>query len=135
MLKYVDWEEADKVLCSDRNSEYVAGGNVLASLAANVLSKAVETVMLNLICGSNLVCNFFVIMITLGVNFIYEDLEWIAIAFSFYLETTSSIQDTFIRVDKMTLWATNAYNSIGWRPLMIEYKVYIDYNPPPPRPR
>jgi hypothetical protein len=91
--------------------------------------------MLNLICGSNLVCNFFVIMITLGVNFIYEDLEWTAIAFSFYLETKSFIQNRFIRVDKMTPWATNAYNSIGWRPLMVEYKVHIDYNPSPPRPR
>jgi hypothetical protein len=133
--RYISREEADKVLCSDRSSEHIAGGNVLASLAANVLSKAVETVMLNLICGSNPACSFFVIMITLGVNFIYEDIEWTAIAFSFYLETKSFIQDSFIRVDKMTLWATNAYNSIGWRPLMIEYKVYIDYNPPPPRPR
>jgi hypothetical protein len=66
------------------------------------------------------------------LNYVNEDLESISVIFRFDIVADDNVSSASLRIDKITLKTTNAYSSIGWRPLMVEYKVYIDSNPDPP---
>jgi hypothetical protein len=66
------------------------------------------------------------------LNYVNEDLESIAVIFDFNVATGNDVSSAILRIDKITLKTTNAYSSIGWRPLMVEYRVYIDSEPYPP---
>ena len=104
----------------------------LASLTANLLTKAIDLVLKNLACQGNIACTFFLNVMGDLVNYVYKDLQAIGVSFYFSLVTRGYIDYAVFQVDKITLRASNAYNSIGWRPLMIEYRVYIDSSPSPP---
>jgi hypothetical protein len=105
----------------------------LASLLFNLLLEAVElTIIENLVCQGGALCRFFLSMIGGLLNYVNEDLESIAVIFDFNVATGNDVSSAFLRIDKITLKTTNAYSSIGWRPLMVEYRVYIDSNPDPP---
>jgi DNA-binding Lrp family transcriptional regulator len=105
----------------------------LASLLFNLLVEAVDLVIIeNLVCQGGALCRFFLSMIGGLLNYVNEDLESIAVAFDFNIETNGDVSSAGLRIDKITLKTTNAYSSIGWRPLMVEYRVYIDSDPDPP---
>jgi|FaiFalDrversion3_1042247.scaffolds.fasta_scaffold38740_2 hypothetical protein len=65
-------------------------------------------------------------------NYVNEDLESIIVVFRFLVVTGEDVSSATIRIDKITLRITDAYSSIGWRPLMVEYRVYIDSDSDPP---
>ncbi len=105
----------------------------LASLLFNLLVEAVElTIIENLVCLGGALCRFFLSMIGGLLNYVNEDLESIAVMFDFNVATGNDVSSAILRIDKITLKTTNAYSSIGWRPLMVEYRVYIDSDPDPP---
>jgi hypothetical protein len=105
----------------------------LASLLFNLLVEAVDLVIIeNLVCQGGALCRFFLSMIGGLLNYVNEDLESIAVIFRFYIVADNNVSSANLRIDKITLKTTNAYSSIGWRPLMVEYRVYIDSDPDPP---
>jgi hypothetical protein len=105
----------------------------LASLLFNLLVEAVDLVIIeNLVCQGGALCRFFLSMIGGLLNYVNEDLESIAVVFDFNVRTGNDVSSAILRIDKITLKTTNAYSSIGWRPLMVEYRVYIDSDPDPP---
>jgi hypothetical protein len=105
----------------------------LASLLFNLLVEAVDLVIIeNLVCQGGALCRFFLSMIGGLLNYVNEDLESIAVIFRFYIVADNNVSSANLRIDKITLKTTNAYSSIDWRPLMVEYRVYIDSDPDPP---
>lgn len=105
----------------------------LASLLFNLLVEAVDLVIIeNLVCQGGALCRFFLSMIGGLLNYVNEDLESIAVIFRFYMVADNNVSSANLRIDKITLKTTNAYSSIDWRPLMVEYRVYIDSDPDPP---
>ena len=105
----------------------------LASLLFNLLVEAVDLVIIeNLVCQGGALCRFFLSMIGGLLNYVNEDLESIAVIFRFYIVADNNVSSANLRIDKITLKTTNAYSSIDWRPLMMEYRVYIDSDPDPP---
>ncbi len=105
----------------------------LASLLFNLLVEAVDIVIIeNLGCQGGALCRFFLSMIGGLLNYVNKDLESISVIFRFDIVADDNVSSASLRIDKITLKTTNAYSSIGWRPLMVEYRVYIDSDPDPP---
>jgi len=62
-----------------------------------------------------------------------EDLHNIAIAYGFALRADNDVDYAIVQIDKVTLRYTNyTYSSLGWRSLMVEFRIYIDVGSTPP---
>jgi len=133
---YVSNVKAGTRLYEESNSDVarVASEPSLASIASNLLSNALDYTIANLACKSpSPSCLFFSVIAGSFVSYSYGDLHKIAIAYSFTLRADNDVDDAIVQIDKVTLWyANNTYSSLGWRPLMVEFRIYIDVVGAPP---
>ncbi len=127
---YVSNVKAGTILYTESNSDIarIASDPNLASIVANLFSNALDYVFKNLACElSKPACLFFSLIAGSFVSYAYEDLHNIAVSYRFTLWTSNNVDYARIWIDKVTLrYANNTYVSLGWRPLMVEFRVYID---------
>jgi hypothetical protein len=106
----------------------------LAFIVSNLFLPALELLIDNIGCKATpvpAVCTFVSLIASNVVSYAYEDLYDMAIAFSFRL--VAGGDSAIVRIDKVTLrYANNTYVNLGWRPLMVEYRIYIDASEGPP---
>ncbi len=120
----------DTVLYNDSNRAIAtrARDPNLASIVANIFLNVVDYVFANLVCSpSNPVCLFFSLIAGSFVSYAYEDLENVAIFYDFKLTPYKDVDYASVWIDKVTLrYSNNTYASLGWSPLMVEFRIYID---------
>jgi hypothetical protein len=108
----------------------------LAFIVSNLFLPALELLIDNIGCRATPVpvaCTFVSLIASNVVSYAYEDLYDMAIAFSFRLVAGVEVESAIVRIDKVTLrYANNTYINLGWRPLMVEYRIYIDVGGGPP---
>jgi len=106
----------------------------LAFIVSNLFLPAFELLIDNIGCKAApvpAVCTFVSLIASNVVSYAYEDLYDMAIAFDFTLVVGR--ESAIVRIDKVTLrYANNTYVNLGWRPLMVEYRIYIDASEGPP---
>jgi hypothetical protein len=125
------------VLYRDNSSRVasIASDPNLASIVSNLFLPALELLIINIGCRVvtpvSVMCTFVSFIASNVISYAYEDLHNIAIAFSFRLVAGS--ESAIVQIDKVTLrYANNTYVNLGWRPLMVEYRIYIDVGGGPP---
>jgi len=106
----------------------------MAFIVSNLFLPAFELLIDNIGCKAApvpAVCTFVSLIASNVVSYAYEDLHNIAILFGFKFIAGS--ESAIVRIDKVTLrYANNTYVNLGWRPLMVEYRIYIDVGGGPP---
>jgi hypothetical protein len=127
------------VLYRDNNSHIarIASDPNLASIVSNLFLPALGLLITNIGCKAtplSAVCTFVSLIASIVTSYAYEDLHNIAIMFYFDLAAVSD--SAIVQIDKVTLkYANNTYVNLGWRPPMVEYRIYIDVDagggPPP----
>jgi hypothetical protein len=127
------------ILYRDNNSRVasIASDPNLASIVSNLFLPALGLLITNIGCKAtplSAVCTFVSLIASIVTSYAYEDLHNIAIMFYFDLAAVSD--SAIVRIDKVTLrYADNTYVNLRWKPLMVEYRIYIDVDagggPPP----
>jgi hypothetical protein len=118
------------VLYQDNSSHVarIASDPNMAFIVSNLFLPALELLIDNIGCKAApvpAVCTFVSLIASNVVSYAYEDLYDMAIAFDFTL--VAGGESAIVRIDKVTLrYANNTYVNLGWRPLMVEYRIYID---------
>ncbi len=120
---------ANTILYEDANTLVRTSRSDLASIVHNVVmvTKVLANLALNLVCAHP-VCIFISTIVSELVNFAYEDLEQTAIGFRIVVETYDYVDYAVVEVVKATLKSTEAYYIVGWLPVMVEYRVYVNYD-------
>jgi len=94
-------------------------------LTFNIVADMVELTFTNLQCGEHPVCKHSGIVVAYLLNHVLGDLDFAPIAFHVSLHA-DLVDHAVVRVAKATPWAAEAYPSLGWQPILVEYRVYVD---------